>query len=295
MSYSPIKIRLLVLGLIFGVVLFCLTGNLFLGQQSASIFSANKDGYLTVAFLDVGQGDSIYIETPDGVQMLIDGGADSSVLRALAKQMPILDRSLDVMLATHSDKDHIGGLIDVIKRYQIKTVVKTNNKNDTSVSEEFDRQVLSENAEIVFAQSGQQYQLGASTTLLILSPEGNAENWESNTASIVAQLQYGEIEFVLTGDAPINIEDYIAKSFGYLIESEVLKLGHHGSRTSTSDLFLDTIKPEYAIVSAGRDNSYGHPHKEVVSKLELRGINILNTAEEGTIVFRSDGKKVWQE
>ena len=140
MSYSPIKIRLLVLGLIFGVVLFCLTGNLFLGQQSASIFSANKDGYLTVAFLDVGQGDSIYIETPDGVQMLIDGGADSSVLRALAKQMPILDRSLDVMLATHSDKDHIGGLIDVIKRYQIKTVVKTNNKNDTSVSEEFDRQ-----------------------------------------------------------------------------------------------------------------------------------------------------------
>jgi competence protein ComEC len=292
---DQVRIRFFVLGFLFIFGLLCVTTPFLSNRQGAFVYGASQTPFLTVAFLDVGQGDAIFIETTDGVQMLVDGGPNSVVLRELSKTMPILDKSIDVLLATHSDKDHIGGLVDVLKRYQVKDIIHTNNKNDTAVSEAFDRGSVNEGAIIHIAEAGHQFSLGASTTLLILSPEGNPENWESNTASVVLQLQYGETEFILTGDAPVNIEEYIAKSFGNLIQSEVLKLGHHGSRTSTSEMFLNTIKPQYAIVSAGLDNSYGHPHQEVVDKLVARDIKMLNTADEGTIIFKSDGKKVWRE
>ena len=266
----------------------------FLSWQDGATARADE-GLLTVAFLDVGQGDAIFIETPDGVQMLIDGGPDSSVLRALAKQMPVGDRDLDVVLATHSDKDHIGGLVDVLERYEVDSIITTNNKNDTTVSEAFIMESLQESAVNYTANFGQQLALGASTSLLILSPAGDVSNWETNTASIVAQLRYGDIEFMLTGDMPSGIEDYLVRTQGGNLASEVLKLGHHGSRTSTSGDFLDAVQPKYAIVSAGKDNSYGHPHGEVVDKVRERKIKMLNTAEEGSVVFKSDGQTVWRE
>lgn len=276
------------------VAVFAHFGPVLSNGISAAVLASDV-GVLTVAFLDVGQGDAIFIETPDGVQVLIDGGPDSGVVRELSKVMPFFDRSLDVVIATHSDKDHIGGLVDVLSRYEVETIVRTENKNDTDVAKRFDEGQEQEGAEVFLARSGQQLQLGASTTLLILSPEGNPTQWESNTASIVAQLEYGEHTFMLTGDAPVNIEEYIATNYSSVIESDVLKLGHHGSRTSTSDIFLDTVLPKFAVVSAGEDNSYGHPHQEVVSALTKRGIEILETGNEGTIVFKSDGKRLWLE
>ena len=266
----------------------------FLSWQNQTLANSG-DGLLTVAFLDVGQGDAIFIEAPDGVQMLIDGGPDGAVLRELGKQMAVSDRDLDVVLATHSDKDHIGGLVDVLERYEVENILITNNKNDTTVANVFMDKVLEEKATDYVATYGQQLALGASTSLLILSPTGDVTDWESNTASIVAQLRYGDIEFMFTGDAPISIEEYLSRTFGKNLESEVLKLGHHGSRTSSGEIFLDTIKPEYGVVSAGKDNTYGHPHSEVVENLQKRDINMLNTAEEGSIVFKSDGKSVWRE
>lgn len=266
----------------------------FLSWQNQT--SANYgDGLLTVAFLDVGQGDAIFVETPDGVQMLIDGGPDSAVLRELGKQMAVSDRDLDVVLATHSDKDHIGGLVDVLERYDIENIITTNNQNDTTVVKVFSERVVNEKANTYLANYGQQLALGASTSVLILSPAGDVSSWESNTASIVTQLRYGEVEFMLTGDAPTSIEEYLVKTQGEILESEVLKLGHHGSRTSSADGFLNMVKPNYAVVSAGKDNTYGHPHSEVVDSLQKRDVNMLNTADSGTIVFKSDGKAVWRE
>lgn len=254
------------------------------------------DGFLTVAFLDVGQGDAIYIETPDGVQMLIDGGRDSVVLSQLAAVMPLFDKSLDVVLATHSDLDHIGGLVDVLKRYEVKRIVRTNNQNETEVAEAFAALAQVEKTVGSFiAASGQQYNLGASTTLLILSPQGDPTNWDSNSASIVGQLQYGDTAFMLTGDAPIGIEDYLAKSYGELLKSDVLKLGHHGSKTSSGEAFLKMVEPDYAIVSAENDSQYGHPHAEVLKRVREVGSAVLSTAESGTIIFKSDGKRVWVE
>lgn len=290
MNNSLLLKRLIIL-LVFIVGIFILV---FLSWQNQT--SANSgDGLLTVTFLDVGQGDSIFIETPDGVQMLIDGGPNNSVLRELAKQMPISDKSIDVVLATHLDKDHIGGLVDVLERYNVSNIVRTNNESETGTGEVFDLAVKKENANVYFATVGQQLALGASTSILIFSPNGDVGDLESNTSSIFAQLRYGDIQFMLTGDAPISIEEYLSRTFGKALESEVLKLGHHGSRTSSGEIFLDTVKPNFAVVSSGKDNTYGHPHTEVVEKVTERNISILNTAEEGNIVFKSDGKSVWRE
>lgn len=266
-------------GLLAGVV----------GSEAVS----GRDGLLTVAFLDVGQGDAIYIETPDGVQMLIDGGHDATILSKLASVMPLFDRSLDVVLATHSDLDHIGGLVDVLNRYQVANIVRTENKNDTSATELFLELESQEESGLHIAKAGQQLQLGASTTLSVISPLGDPREWESNTASIVTQLEYSDVSFMFTGDAPIGIEDYLVSSYGSLLRSDVLKLGHHGSKTSSGDLFLKAVAPSYAIVSAGADNSYGHPHAEVVDRVERTGAEILNTALEGTIIFKSDGERIW--
>ncbi len=294
MSLSTFTIRI-------STILFLILVIIFSSAPQLVSFSAlpaalgEVDEVLTVAFLDVGQGDAIFIETVDGVQVLIDGGPDGNVVRELSKQIPFFDKTLDVVLATHSDKDHIGGLIDVLERYQVETIIRTKNKNDTEVAAMFDKQQSVEGSEVYFARAGQLLELGASTTLLILSPQGDPTDWESNTASIVAQLQYGESTFMLTGDAGVNIEEYLADTYGDLLQSDVLKLGHHGSRTSSGDIFLDVVSPKYAIVSAASDNSYGHPHKEVVEAVSKRNIELLETGLVGAIVFRSDGKNIWIE
>jgi competence protein ComEC len=254
------------------------------------------ESVLTVAFLDVGQGDAIFIETPDGVQVLIDGGPDAAILRALPTVLSPFDRDLDVVLATHPDKDHIGGLVDVLARYKVGTIFSTENESDTAVSSAFVFSAAAE--ESSWEQSvraGDVISLGASTTLRIFSPASDPTDWESNASSIVAKLTYGDIDFMLTGDASVGIESYLVGEYGNLLASEVLKLGHHGSRTSTADSFLKVVAPSYAVVSAGADNSYGHPHQEVVDRVATAGVELLSTAVRGTIVMKSDGARVWVE
>jgi len=283
---SVTKARLLVIGIfliILGLIFVSISG----------LTSGSRGDYLTVSFLDVGQGDAIFIETPEGVQLLIDGGPDNAVLRELPGAMPWFDRSIDMVLGTHPDKDHIGGLVEVLKRYQVANIVLTENLNDTAVFRAFEGEVDAEGGTVTRARAGQQIDLGSGVLLLIFSPASDPTDWESNTSSIVAQLRYGEIEFMLTGDATANIEDYLASSYGAVLESEVLKLGHHGSKTSTSGLFLDVVAPKYAVVSAGKSNNYGHPNSEVVSRVLNRGIELVSTIEQGTITFKSDGREVW--
>ncbi len=292
---SVLRARILFLTALIFLVGFVFLYPGYIGQQSASSAGSLSDEILTVAFLDVGQGDAIFIETFDGVQLLIDGGPDNTVLRELPRQMSIWDRDLDIVLSTHPDKDHIGGLVDVLARYQVDKIITTENTSDSAVSSSFSSAVKNETSDILLARAGQTIQLGASTTLVIFSPASDPTSWESNTSSIVLQLRYGDIEFMLTGDATLNIEEYIGKTYGDVLESEVLKLGHHGSRTATADLFLDLVMPDYAVVSAGKGNSYGHPHTEVLDKLSKRNIELFSTAEQGTVVFKTDGQQIWIE
>ncbi len=250
--------------------------------------------YLTVTFLNIGQGDSILIETPDGVQMLIDGGPDATVLRELSATLPWFDRTIDVVLGTHPDKDHIAGLVDVLERYTVGRIITTENTGETTTAESYHDALTQEGATITMARAGQVYTLGASTTVAVFSPANDPSMLETNTASIVTQVRYGDIEFMLTGDAPQSIENYLVGAYGDQLESEVLKLGHHGSKTSSSDEFLAAVHPQYAVVSTGKDNTYGHPNKETVARVTAAGIPIINTAKEGRIMFQTDGITVWR-
>lgn len=250
---------------------------------------------LVVSFLDVGQGDAILIETPDGFEMLIDGGPNAAVLRELSKERSFFDREIDVVVTTHPDLDHIGGLVDVLKRYKVQTILRTENKNDKSAAEAFAAAAQKEKAEEILADAGQVLQLGASTTIQIFSPTGDERQWESNASSIVLRVVYGNTSFMLTGDAPQEIEDYLVKTYGTQLDSDVLKLGHHGSKTSSSEAWLDTVTPQYAVVSAGLDNKYGHPHQDVMQRVFARNIQTSHTGTDGTITFYSDGIKVWRK
>ncbi len=265
------------------------------GQSAGFWGTESCSSCLTVTFLDVGQGDAILIETPDGVQALIDGGPDGTVLRELAGELSWGDRTLDLVVGTHPDKDHIGGLIEVLARYTVASILTTENTGETMTASTYQKSLTAETDIVHMARAGQVFALGASTTLTIYAPARDPSMLESNTASIVAKLTYGEIDFLLTGDAPQSIEEYLSVTYGAQLQSEVLKLGHHGSKTSTSDLFLATVQPTYAVVSAGADNSYGHPHQEVVDRVATAGIVLRNTATAGPVKFVTDGVTLWEE
>lgn len=289
MSDTKVRIRIQIL-FILCVLCICVyvLPTLFLQQKA-------QTAYLQVHFLDVGQGDSALIETPTGVQVLVDGGANASVLRRLSKKTSFFDRDIDVVIGTHPDKDHIGGLIDVLERYTVGMILTTENKGETDTSALYNKLKTAEGAEIILARRGQEIHLDASTTLRILFPDSDPKDMETNTSSIVFQLIYGDSVFMFTGDSPKSIEEYLVLVEGESLKSDVLKLGHHGSRTSTSKLYLDEVRPAIAIVSAGKDNSYGHPHVEVTDLLFNKRIEVLETSKEGTITLLSDGNSVWQE
>lgn len=260
----------------------------------ATLSSSDCD-CLQVSFLNIGQGDAIFIRTPDNFEMLVDGGRDATVLRELSKQMSFFNRDLDLVVATHPDADHIGGLVEVLKRYEVKNVLLTETINDTPAYKMFEEELNSEGASAIYADVGQRFMVGASTTITIYSPRGDETNWETNSASIIMKVTYDETDILLTGDAPVGIEDYLVGAYGADLEAEILKLGHHGSKTSTSELFLDTVQPEYAVVSAGVDNRYGHPHQDVMQRVFARSIPTFHTGVDGTVTFVSDGVEIKKE
>jgi competence protein ComEC len=279
-----LKLRLLVLVTLIGIACF----SVYLALQSS------KQGVLTVAFLNIGQGDAIFIEGPTGNQMLIDGGPGRGVLREMAGMLPFYDRSINVVLATHPDADHIGGLPDVLKKYKTEAYLDSGVEADTGMYKEIESLVASRERsgkiKSIEVRQGMVVDLGGGATLEILFPVIDPEGMETNTASIVARLVYGESEFLLTGDSPTSIEDYLLNYLGpKYLDVDVLKAGHHGSRTSTSPEFVAATSPDYTVISLGRDNKYGHPHQEVLDTLTNFGTKILRTDLDGRIVFESDG------
>lgn len=269
---------------------------MFVLLLSFTVFARGQDekkGLLQVIFLDVGQGDATFIESPSGTQVLIDGGKGGSVLPSLHSAMGFFDTDIDMVVATHPDMDHIGGLIDVLKKYTVHTILMTENMSDTPAFQMFLEKVKEEGAEVRYARRGQVYDLGfgvqGSTTLTILFPDHDPSGLESNMSSIVARLVYGESEYLLTGDSPKEIEEYLVSIGTSTLVSDVLKVGHHGSRTSSAETFVTAVHPLYAIISAGKDNTYGHPHKEVTDLLTVHNIQQKNTADEGSIRSFSDG------
>lgn len=251
---------------------------------------------LRVSFLDVGQGDSVFIQSPTGRQVLIDAGRNHATVRALAKKMSFFDRSIDVVIATHPDADHIGGFPDIFARYRVGLIVESSVKDSEGVdSAAFERAAQAEGAERMVAERGDRIDIGGGAYIEILFPDRDVPTIETNTGSIIARLVYENTAFLLTGDSPKAIEEYVVMLDADQLKSNVLKVGHHGSRTSSSLRFVGFVSPEYAIYSRGCDNDYGHPHDEVKETFTKLNIPTLDTCEDGTITFVSDGKTVAQD
>jgi competence protein ComEC len=205
------------------------------------------------------------------------------------------DRFLDVVIATHPDLDHIGGLPEVFSRYDIGMFFEPGVHDDGADYVALKEAVADEELKSVFARAGTQLAIGGGAYLEFLFPTGDVSTFEANTGSVIVRVVYGETSFMLTGDAPMSIENYLAELYETRLDSSVLKAGHHGSKTSTGDAFLGATTPEYTIISAGCDNTYGHPHKEVLERLARFETSVLQTCTEGTIVFVSDGTVVTRQ
>jgi competence protein ComEC len=251
--------------------------------------------YLKVIFLDVGQGDAIYIEAPNGKQMLIDGGPDASLLSSLGKIMPFADRSLDMIVATHPDADHIGGFPVLLDNYKVTSILENGNTSPSQIYGSLEEKITKNKIRKIIAKRGMHIILDEKNNIYfdILFPDKDPTTLESNEASIVGKLVYGDNSFMLTGDASLYTENLIEwNEPASTLHSDVLKLGHHGARTSSSILWLEKVDPEIAIISAGKDNRYGHPHQELLDRLLQLHIPFLSTMGKGNIIFKSDGTKL---
>lgn len=218
---------------------------------------------------------------------MIDAGPGKSVLRELGSVMTFYDKSIDVVVATHPDADHIGGIPDVLENYKVDLFMEPGVESNTDLYKTMEELVSKKGINKIEARRGMILDLGAGAMLEILFPIFDPSDLLTNTASIVARLTYGESEFLLTGDSPSSIENYLI-TLGDM-ESDVLKVGHHGSKTSTSPDFVEIVSPQYAVISVGKDNRYGHPTQEVLETLEKENIKIFRTDLDGRIIFESDG------
>lgn len=255
-------------------------------------FVFQLDNNLEVVFFDVGQGDSIFVETPRGHQILIDGGPSVDILDKLAGEMPFWDRTLDLVILTHPEKDHLGGLIWVLNRYQVANILWTGILRETKTFGEWQDKLKKEEANITIAEAGQKIKAGR-VQIFILYPfkslEGEFFKETSNDSSIVSQVLFGETTFLFTGDISKKVEkELLAREIE--LSSEVLKVAHHGSKNSTSKEFLKEVSPEIAVISCSKNNPYGHPHENVLRNLENLAIKVLRTDQHGDIKITSDGQ-----
>lgn len=257
------------------------------------VFDLNKASILEVDFLDVGQGDAAFVETPEGHQILIDGGPGSAILEKLGSKMPFGDRTIDLVVLSHPESDHMSGLIEVLKSYKVENILWTGILRDTPEFDVWQDLIEKENANVFLGQRGQKI-IAGKTEFNILYPFEDISGQkfkDSNNTSLVLQVFFGQKSFLFTGDLLQSGEkDILQKSIS--VDSDVLKVGHHGSKTSTSEEFVNTISPELAVISSGRNNSYGHPHKIVLDTLNKFGITILRTDVDGDISIISDGKNL---
>ena len=218
-------------------------------------------------FLDVGQGDAVLIETPNKERILVDAGKGIKVLNKLSEHIPNYIRNIEVAILTHPDADHIGGFPYVFNRYEVETIIHSFVKKDTSIYKKTMKAVEEEGANVFSVDRPYTFSIDG-IDISILWPIGR-EVHEANAASITVLLQYGETDILLTGDAPIAVEEKLLELFGEILKDiEVVKAGHHGSKTATSEHLLDATTPDIIVYSAGKNNSYGHPHEQVYERVK---------------------------
>jgi competence protein ComEC len=274
-------------GLLF-IALLLLSADIFLFQLDWQ----NSHRKFTFAMLDVGQGDALFIESPSGTQVLIDSGPSKKILGRLQQMMPFYDKTIDAIILSHADQDHLGGFLDVLKNYKVGKIFESGTISDSKTYKNLEEEIKNQNIPDIPSKKGMRLNLGGGAIMDILFPDRDVSNWDTNDGSMVARLSYGNAKIMLTGDATKKTEGIIlSENVKESLQSSILKVSHHGSHTGTSKEFLDAVSPAYALISVGKDNKYGHPHQDTLDALNLFGAKIFRTDKLGTIIIKSDGTK----
>ena len=259
------------------------------------IFLQKESSLLKVVFLDVGQGDAILIRTPDNQDILIDGGPGNKVVDEIGKFLPFYDRDIEMMILTHAHSDHVSGLVEVLKRYEVDQVLFSG-KVEHSAPDYLAWLDIIEAKSIPLKATTccEIYNLGDQLELQILYPfedYSGQELEDLNSSSVVARLVYNGIEFLFTGDAPFEVEEELIKK-NITFESDILKIGHHGSKYSSSLEFLDLVDSKYVVIQSGEGNSFNHPHFKTINNLKKREIEVLRNDHCGAIIIETDGNSL---
>ncbi len=283
----PLKILLVTLVSVFTVWFF--------------VFAHSPKRTLETNFLDIGQGDAILIQTPKNQTMLIDGGPDNKVLEKLGKYLPPLVKKVDIVLLTHPHADHVTGLVGVLRRYKVGTVILNGTDLETDVYKEFLKTIEEKNIPVVIAEAGEAIHFDEDLQFDMLAPKKStnsvfnkrsdgfgASGNDVNDSSIVGKLMFKHFSAMLMGDATSKIENQLL-IYGENLKSDILKVGHHGSKYSSSLNFLAAVSPKAAIIEVGAKNRYGHPSPAALSRLRMSGTNVFRTDQNGDIRISSDG------
>jgi len=248
---------------------------------------------------DVGEGDAL-LASSGSIQVLVDGGPDNKVLDCLGKYLPFWDREIELVILTHPEKDHYGGLIEVFKRYQVDNFMFNPLAVSSSDYQVLEKEVGGRGVKSIYPKEGMEVRVGK-IYLDILSPSGTLltdnlklKTDEPNKFSIVTLLAYGQFRALLTGDMPPEVSDRLAERLALSAKHEwdYLKVPHHGSKNGLTQKLLDAVRPKVAVISVGK-NSYGHPHEEILKMLKDKNIKILRTDEIGDVEIESDGTKYY--
>ena len=271
------------IGILIGLFLIAVVIWIFVFSE------AKNNDFLKLIFFDVGQGDAIFIEMPDKKQVLIDGGPDLSILEKIGRELPFYDRYIDLIILSHPEADHLNGLIEVVKRYNVGAIITTGIVRDTDQYREFTDIIKKKNIPVYIVQKGGEIDFANNIKMDILHPFENLKGKilsDSNNSSIVAKLIYNNFETLFTGDIEKSIENKLIGA-GLNLKSDILKVAHHGSKTSSSEEFLKAVNSIINVIQAGKDNRYGHPHQEVLEKMA----NVFVSGWAGDIKIFSDGEK----
>ncbi len=257
-------------------------------------YSQSERQNLEVDFLNVGQGDSILIKTPYNQNILIDGGPDNSVLSELGKNLSFYDKNIDLIILTHPHSDHVTGLVEILRRYQVKKVIMTGVKYSASYYQAFLDEIKKQNIDTEIIKGPEDVILGNNLEIKILYPSSDISGQTSkdaNDESVITKLIYFKEAFLLTGDAEAKVEDNLIDN-KFDLSADVLKVPHHGSCASLDQKVIEAVRPEMAIISVGADNKYGHPCAQTLDLLNADKIPIFRTDKQGTIKLISDGNLV---
>jgi competence protein ComEC len=263
------------------------------GVLASTLPLAPAEVRLQVSFLDVGQGDAVYIRTPAGQDILIDGGPSPQRLaQELSQQMPFWDRTLELVISTHADADHLTGLVEALRRYEVKQIVHPGIAADTALYAEWRNLIAAKNVPETVLEAGQRIRLAGGLELEVFNPFAGS-GADTNVASLVIGLALRDISFLFTGDITAAAEEELVYR-RLLPDATVLKVSHHGSGGSTSGAFLAVARPELAVIQVGK-NGYGHPKPDIVTVLDDYCLDngIFRTDEAGTVTFLTDGRTLW--